>query len=135
MHHPIKWMNARFFRAKMGICKMHEIMQELYGFTHLWFWALIINGLQRRFYTLPFFRYAATFFNVKNLMKFSYKKCGHIYPVCNISTVTWCSEGENQHKNWKPCITIFDEMCTAIFAGPYISRYYKHEYVLPFVNV
>ena len=57
---------------------------------------------------MPFFRYAVTFFNVKNLMKFSYKKSGH---------------------------TIFDEMCTAIFADSYISRYYKHKYVLLFVNV
>lgn len=48
-------------------------MQGLYHFTHLRFWALIINGLQRRFYTLPFFRYAATFFNGKNLMKNSDK--------------------------------------------------------------
>lgn len=63
-------------------------MQALYGFTDLRFWVLIINVIQSPFYRLLIFRYAATFFNVKNLMKFSYKKCGYIHPVCNISTVT-----------------------------------------------
>ena len=47
------------------------------SFTHLRFWPLSINGLQRRFYTMPFFRYAKAIFNEQNESEIGNEKSGH----------------------------------------------------------
>ena len=84
---------------------------------------------------MPFFRYAKAIFNEQNESEIGNEKSGHFWSDFTLCTSVTGSVSEDRVKNWYPCITIFDEMCTAIFAGTYLSICYKGKCVLLFVNV